>query len=748
MGVVGTGQITLYDQNDTPTPLLSLDRCALPADASGVVTSFSAAVTTLSIFRGGIDESSLWAVSVVKSSGLNGTLAGKTFTVSSLSVDSGYVDFTATRAGFANLTKRFEVAKVRQGQTGNPGSPGSPGAPGAPAQTFFLKASLSAFEYYHWGVAKSGQSIILAIERTNLTDAVSWSASAGVVLPTGDLSKTLTPDNVTSAADTFTITATCGSFSSTITLTKKRDAVPLSAHQGAVSAIPGTTGYVTGDTVLYVGAQTTDGNGLTWTPGNLYVFKESTAKWEIGNSSDNIARATKDIFAYADTIYAANPNAATMTYVKNLVSSNAAIAALTAREIIMDALGILRSSNYAEGTDGVPTAGFKFTSSNGKIKAVLAELYQATLYGSLIHDALQTIDQQDGTPVTFNAASRWFGGDLYNALTSIAADGALATCAGTVDGYTVNQASRRSVAGDFAVVSISSQIDSETTVSYAAATPGTYKFLYIDASWTQSGYQHFKYARWKKNGTTIYAGTTSQDGIEVTVTIAQGDIISCSYWGHYTYLSGAAPYQINTWSKFAHQKGVIFANSSSPFTMRQVPYQAFFTSAKSATITSPNSYASASNLLYASGANFVSAVSGFTPNIQHPATGTLSINGTNQAVNGVGSQGGGALITYGTNSSILVFSYSEEGAADGFYKISGTVTFQSQVSSILTKNILAKADASYDIGGDGKRFRDLLLSRNITLGGNISGGGGALSGFASLAGTTITGTTVWGAVFN
>lgn len=121
MGVVGTGQITLYDQNDSPVASLSLDRCGLPADASGVVTDFSAAVTTLAINRGGIDESNLWTVTVIKSAGLTGTLSEKTFTVSGLTTDAGYVDFTATRPGFANLTKRFDVGKIKQGIQGSQG---------------------------------------------------------------------------------------------------------------------------------------------------------------------------------------------------------------------------------------------------------------------------------------------------------------------------------------------------------------------------------------------------------------------------------------------------------------------------------------------------------------------------------------------------------------------------------------------------------------------------------------------------
>lgn len=126
MGIVACGRETLYDSNDSPIASLSLDRCTLPADASGVVTSFAGAVSTLSILLSGLDDSSAWSVTCAVS-GLSGSLSGKTYTVSSMSAESGYVDFTAKKAGYADLVKRFHVGKVRQGIEGDPGTPGAAG---------------------------------------------------------------------------------------------------------------------------------------------------------------------------------------------------------------------------------------------------------------------------------------------------------------------------------------------------------------------------------------------------------------------------------------------------------------------------------------------------------------------------------------------------------------------------------------------------------------------------------------------
>lgn len=126
MGIVGGATGTAFDQNDSPTAYLSLDRCGLPADASGVVSSYAGAVSTLSILLSGIDDSAHWSVTCA-ATGLSGSLSGKTYTVSSMSADSGYVDFTAKKSGYADLVKRFHVGKVKQGTPGNPGSPGTPG---------------------------------------------------------------------------------------------------------------------------------------------------------------------------------------------------------------------------------------------------------------------------------------------------------------------------------------------------------------------------------------------------------------------------------------------------------------------------------------------------------------------------------------------------------------------------------------------------------------------------------------------
>lgn len=177
MGIVARGKETLYDSNDSPLASLSLDRCSLPADASGNVLSYAGAVSTLSILLSGVDDSANWSVTCA-ATGLSGSLAGKTYTVSSMSADSGYVDFTAKKAGYADLVKRFHVGKVRQGNLGNPGlsvwhsyhssPPGS--APASPTGDGTTSG---------WSASITESSIWISMKQSvNRSDSGTWSIPA------------------------------------------------------------------------------------------------------------------------------------------------------------------------------------------------------------------------------------------------------------------------------------------------------------------------------------------------------------------------------------------------------------------------------------------------------------------------------------------------------------------------------------------------------------------------------------------
>jgi hypothetical protein len=110
--------------------VLSNDSHTVPADSAGVVSTFAGAASTITVLQAGADTTASWTITKADS-GCTSTLAGTTVTVTALAADVGYVDITATRPGYATLTRRFTVAKAKAGAAGAAGAPGATGATGA-----------------------------------------------------------------------------------------------------------------------------------------------------------------------------------------------------------------------------------------------------------------------------------------------------------------------------------------------------------------------------------------------------------------------------------------------------------------------------------------------------------------------------------------------------------------------------------------------------------------------------------------
>lgn len=116
--VTDTFSITkLYDGAYSIIGVLSNEQVSLPSSASGTVSSYTGAETTIYIYEGNTDVSASWTVTAAPSSGVTGTLSGKTYTVTGLTTDAGYVNLTATRAGYSNIVKRFTLTRQKQGIT-------------------------------------------------------------------------------------------------------------------------------------------------------------------------------------------------------------------------------------------------------------------------------------------------------------------------------------------------------------------------------------------------------------------------------------------------------------------------------------------------------------------------------------------------------------------------------------------------------------------------------------------------------
>jgi len=124
--------VKVREGSDSVTAFLTNESHIVPSSSTGVVSSFAGAVTDMIVFIGSSDTTSLWSYSITTNIGVTGSFGTgalkNRYTVSALSGDVGYVDITASRIGFAAVTKRFTIAKSIAGAKGDNGSPGEAGA--------------------------------------------------------------------------------------------------------------------------------------------------------------------------------------------------------------------------------------------------------------------------------------------------------------------------------------------------------------------------------------------------------------------------------------------------------------------------------------------------------------------------------------------------------------------------------------------------------------------------------------------
>lgn len=107
----------------TVTATLSNETHAIPTDSAGNNGNYSGASTTMTLFNGTDNDSANWTVAAAPFN-VEGSLSGKTYTVTNLLADTGYVDLTASRSGYASITKRFALTKSKAGQDGQDGEDG------------------------------------------------------------------------------------------------------------------------------------------------------------------------------------------------------------------------------------------------------------------------------------------------------------------------------------------------------------------------------------------------------------------------------------------------------------------------------------------------------------------------------------------------------------------------------------------------------------------------------------------------
>ena len=120
------------------TMQLSNDYYSVNVDSGGKYSEFPSDVTTIAqVMYGTQDVTSDCTFIVTESGGITGSWnnAKHQYTVTGLSVDTGWVDIQATYLSKLVVTKRFTIAKLYAGADGIDGTPGIPG------RTYFIELS-------------------------------------------------------------------------------------------------------------------------------------------------------------------------------------------------------------------------------------------------------------------------------------------------------------------------------------------------------------------------------------------------------------------------------------------------------------------------------------------------------------------------------------------------------------------------------------------------------------------------------
>ena len=294
------------DGKEAVTAVLSNDSHNIPCNTSGTPSTYAGAVTTMSVFVGATDTSTSWTYTATPTN-VTGTASNnnRTYTVTGISADTGYVDITATRSGYSSVTKRFTLAKSKQGNTG---------ATGAPAYTVVLTNESHTFPgSTSAALAGSTTCGIIAYKGASKVNASIGTISG---IPTG---MTVTPvnNNTQNASLTIAVTTSMTTKNGTLPIPITVDGKVFNKNFSYALALKGSTGATgpqgptgptgpqgpQGEAKDYYDATFMDGKKYwstaftdTYTePGtNVMVVKEKTSK-----CGGNVLQIQNDTWLYA-----------------------------------------------------------------------------------------------------------------------------------------------------------------------------------------------------------------------------------------------------------------------------------------------------------------------------------------------------------------------------------------------------------------------------------------------------------------
>ncbi len=385
-------------------------------------------------------------------------------------------------------------------------------------------------------------------------------------------------------------------------------------------------------------------------------------------------------------------------------------------------------------------------SSNGSITAINATLEGGTFTGSVEHPSFKTvIESPPSSPISLPSKTRWRADYLYNALSSVAIGNTWKSSSGSYLSKSIDAVSRIDSRQRLILASASGGDSGNAYANVLLATitvpNGANRmyfwfdvegqngsgYIYATKNKTATGYQDANL--WSKS-TSDYSYGVHDIFTTTRTDIASGDVIRI-----YSYRTDLFGYNFQVQSN-EYDKGTFIRTSDGE--MYHFLYGGYYTSPVS--ISSPNSYTSAINYVLAS--SVASMFNSYGSGGTYKASGTLNVDGTNRDVTNLMRDGSNITFYFTSGNPTVLTANDYDGATYGSYNVSGSVTVVAQEAGILVRSItpMVNATSATTIGGTDIGNGSYKI-RNITGAGNITG-------FNSISATTITGTTIWGAVAN
>ena len=367
-----------------------------------------------------------------------------------------YSDHTAADStNYASYS--WTLIKGEKGDTGATGTQGNQGEPGKAAYALALNADSYVITFSSRGVLKTNQVVLTAIVSNIPIDSIAWECSDGTLsqieLSEGvfdQYRRILDCSTVTGDSAVISVSATYGgkTYSTSIGIAKVSEGLPTPVYIGAVSQVPTLTDegpLVAGDFFLYTGTYTgtgTDPGNVGLNPvysatgefiyGRIYEYNGKDSDdldiWSESRKSEHLAAAQADALMIAK-------NTNTYLFVAVLVAQLGLF-----QDLLVYAT--LKSTNYAQDANGVPTSGFSLDGINGIIKVLGLEAYSAMIYGNLEASGFRTLQEETGVTIPASAIS----GSLWkhSEMTGLISDSeCFEPISGIVEGFAFIQGTKR-----------------------------------------------------------------------------------------------------------------------------------------------------------------------------------------------------------------------------------------------------------------------------------------------------------------